>query len=302
MQGLILTAKHHDGFCLWHPQYTTHSVTHSPWRDSHGDVVAELAQACAAAGLKFGIYLSPWATQPPDYGTSGYLTYYRNQLRELLSNYGSLFEVWFDGANGGDGYYGGSYEVRKIDAKTYYEWDETLAMVRTLQPDACIFSDALPMYAGWAMSMASPAILAGQPLIPPTSILALADPAYLNTGERHCAMASCRDAMYRSGQAGFITNTKTTRCARRQICGSYTWRRWDGVLIYWSIYPSHRRGKSMRKIGEFVSVSCDAPGRFLPKTTSTKPNSAPARYMKIICSMMLPARFGCQKVPIRHHG
>jgi alpha-L-fucosidase len=185
MHGLILTAKHHDGFCLWPSQYTTHSVKHSPWRNGQGDVVAELAQACATAGLKFGIYLSPWDRNHPDYGTPAYLTYYRNQLRELLSNYGPLFEVWFDGANGGDGYYGGSYEVRKIDAKTYYEWDETLAMVRAFQPDVCIFSDAGPDVR-WVGNEHG---IAGDPCwstIDPTGLYpGNADPALLNVGQRH---------------------------------------------------------------------------------------------------------------------
>lgn len=185
MQGLILTAKHHDGFCLWPSRYTTHSVASSPWRNGQGDVVGELAQACAAAGLKFGIYLSPWDRNHAEYGRPAYLTYYRNQLRELLSNYGPLFEVWFDGANGGDGYYGGANEVRKIDAKTYYEWDETLAIVRELQPDAVIFSDAGPDVR-WVGNEKG---IAGDPCwstIDTTGLYpGLADPAYLNTGERH---------------------------------------------------------------------------------------------------------------------
>ncbi len=185
MQGLILTAKHHDGFCLWPSRYTTHSVASSPWRNGQGDVVGELAHACAAAGLKFGIYLSPWDRNHAEYGRPAYPTYYRNQLRELLSNYGPLFEVWFDGANGGDGYYGGANEVRKIDAKTYYEWDETLAIVRELQPDAVIFSDAGPDVR-WVGNERG---IAGDPCwstIDTTGLYpGLAEPAYLNTGERH---------------------------------------------------------------------------------------------------------------------
>jgi len=185
MQGLILTAKHHDGFCLWPSRYTAHSVASSPWRNGQGDVVGELAQACTAAGLKFGIYLSPWDRNHAEYGRPAYLAYYRNQLRELLSNYGPLFEVWFDGANGGDGYYGGANEVRKIDAKTYYEWDETLAIVRELQPDAVIFSDAGPDVR-WVGNEKG---IAGDPCwatIDTTDLYpGLAEPAYLNTGERH---------------------------------------------------------------------------------------------------------------------
>ena len=140
MKGLILTAKHHDGFCLWPSDYTEHSVKHSPWRGGKGDVVAEVAAACRQFGLKFGVYLSPWDRNHPDYATPAYLVYYRSQLRELMTRYGPLFEIWFDGANGGDGYYGGKYERRAIDGKTYYEWEETFALVRELQPDACIFN------------------------------------------------------------------------------------------------------------------------------------------------------------------
>jgi alpha-L-fucosidase len=144
MKGLILTAKHHDGFCLWPSEYTGHSVKQSPWREGRGDMVREFADACRRHGLKFGVYLSPWDRNHPEYGRPEYLTYYRHQLRELLSNYGPLFEVWFDGANGGDGYYGGARERRNIDRRTYYDWPTTWQLVRELQPGACIFSDAGP--------------------------------------------------------------------------------------------------------------------------------------------------------------
>jgi alpha-L-fucosidase len=140
MKGLILTAKHHDGFCLWPSDYTDHSVKSSPWCGGKGDVVGEIAAACQRHGLKFGVYLSPWDRHHPDYGSPVYIRYYRNQLRELLTRYGPLFEIWFDGANGGDGYYGGKYEKRSIDGRTYYEWEETFALVRELQKEACIFN------------------------------------------------------------------------------------------------------------------------------------------------------------------
>ena len=91
-----------------------------------------------------GVYLSPWDRNHPDYGTEAYITYYRNQLTELLTQYGPLFEVWFDGANGGDGYYGGANESRKVDKLTYYDWPNTHALVRQYQPDAVMFSDAGP--------------------------------------------------------------------------------------------------------------------------------------------------------------
>lgn len=144
MKGIIITAKHHDGFCLWPSAYTEHSVKNSPWKDGQGDVIRELSDACMEYGLKFGVYLSPWDRNHADYGKPEYLDYFRNQLRELLTNYGEVFEVWFDGANGGTGYYGGANEERKIDNRTYYQWDSVFKIVRELQPNACIFSDGGP--------------------------------------------------------------------------------------------------------------------------------------------------------------
>jgi alpha-L-fucosidase len=144
MKGLILTAKHHDGFCLWPSKYTDHSVKQSPWKNGRGDVVKEISDACKKYGLKFGIYLSPWDRNSKDYGRAEYLTYYRRQLRELLTHYGPVFEIFLDGANGGDGYYGGARETRRIDRDKYYDWPATWALVRQLQPGACLFSDAGP--------------------------------------------------------------------------------------------------------------------------------------------------------------
>ncbi len=144
MKGLILTCKHHDGFCLWPSRYTEHSVKNSPWRNGRGDVVKEISTACRKHGMKFGVYLSPWDRNHKDYGRPEYLTYFRNQLRELLTSYGPVFEIFLDGANGGDGYYGGARETRKIDRDTYYDWPTTWNLVRKLQPDTCLFSDAGP--------------------------------------------------------------------------------------------------------------------------------------------------------------
>ncbi|MGA0555672.1 alpha-L-fucosidase [Larkinella sp. VNQ87] len=141
MKGIIFTAKHHSGFCLWPSKYTDYSVEKAPWRNGKGDVVREMANACKEYGLKFGVYLSPWDRNHPDYGKPEYITYFRNQLRELLTNYGNIFEVWFDGANGGSGYYGGANETRKIDAKTYYDWPNTYKLVRQLQPNIVIWND-----------------------------------------------------------------------------------------------------------------------------------------------------------------
>jgi alpha-L-fucosidase len=144
MRGVILTAKHHDGFCLWPTKTTDHSVAHSNWRNGRGDIVRELADACKRHGLRFGVYLSPWDRNNVQYGRPEYVQIYRQQLRELLTNYGPIFEVWHDGANGGDGFYGGAREKRTIDRRTYYDWPTTWQLVRTLQPKAVIFSDVGP--------------------------------------------------------------------------------------------------------------------------------------------------------------
>jgi alpha-L-fucosidase len=144
MKGLIITTKHHDGFVLWPSAYTEHSVKNSPWKDGKGDLILELADACAEYGLKFGIYYSPWDRNHPDYGKPEYIRYMRNQLTELLTNYGEIFEVWFDGANGGDGWYGGANETRTVDKFSYYDWPTTHELVRKLQPGAMMFSDAGP--------------------------------------------------------------------------------------------------------------------------------------------------------------
>jgi alpha-L-fucosidase len=144
MKGLILTAKHHDGFCLWPSKFTEHSVKNSGWKDGRGDIVKEISQACKRHGIKFGVYLSPWDRNHKDYARPEYITYYRNQLRELLEGYGDIFTVWFDGANGGDGYYGGARETRRIDNRTYYDWPTTHQIVRKLMPGAVMFSDAGP--------------------------------------------------------------------------------------------------------------------------------------------------------------
>ncbi|HHT30430.1 MULTISPECIES: alpha-L-fucosidase [Petrimonas] len=143
-KGIILTCKHHDGFCLWPSQFTEHSIKKSPYKNGQGDIVKELSDACKRDGLKFGVYLSPWDRNHKDYGNPDYILYYRNQIKELFTNYGDIFEMWFDGANGGTGYYGGARESRSIDRETYYDWPTTLRQIRELQPNVLFFSDAGP--------------------------------------------------------------------------------------------------------------------------------------------------------------
>lgn len=129
MKGLILTAKHHDGFCLWPTNTTSYSVSASPWRNGKGDLVREVADACHKEGIKLGIYLSPWDRNHPTYGDSpAYNKVFISQLTELLSNYGELFEVWFDGANGE----GPNGKVQQYDFESYYQ------LIRKLQPNAVI--------------------------------------------------------------------------------------------------------------------------------------------------------------------
>lgn len=138
LKGVILTAKHHDGFCLWPSAYTEYSVKNSPWKNGKGDLVREFVNACHEYGMKVGLYLSPWDCNHPDYGKPEYITYFRNQLRELLTNYGKLYEFWFDGANGGRGYYStDSLHTRKITAD-YYPWESLTEMVYELQPNCVV--------------------------------------------------------------------------------------------------------------------------------------------------------------------
>jgi alpha-L-fucosidase len=144
VRGFILTCKHHDGLCLWPTKTTDHSIRASSWRNGQGDIVRDLAAAARRIGLEFGVYLSPWDRNNPHYGTPRYIEIYRQQLTELLTQYGPIFEVWHDGANGGDGYYGGAREKRTIDKRTYYDWPKTWNLVRSLQPNAVIFSDVGP--------------------------------------------------------------------------------------------------------------------------------------------------------------
>ena len=129
MKGLILTCKHHDGFCLWPSKYTKHTIAASPYKDGKGDIVREVAEACSTAGIKFGVYLSPWDRNSVLYGRGKeYDDFFVNQLTELWENYGPVFDVWFDGACG-EGPNG---------KKQYYDWERYYEVIRKLQPEACI--------------------------------------------------------------------------------------------------------------------------------------------------------------------
>ena len=146
LRGLVIVAKHHDGFCLWPTKTTKHNITKSPfWNGGLGvsvgrNYVKEMEQACRRAGLKFGVYVSPWDRSSAYYGTEKYVEIYHEQIRELVSgDYGEIFEIWFDGANGGDGWYGGANERRKISAG-YYRFDKLFRFVRSMQPTTTVFA------------------------------------------------------------------------------------------------------------------------------------------------------------------
>lgn len=128
MKGLILTCKHHDGFCLWPSIYTEHSIKNAPWRSGTVDIVKEVSEACLRGGIKFGVYLSPWDRHEQTYGSEDYNKYFTNQLSELLTNYGEVFCVWFDGACGE-----GPNGNRQV-----YDWDAYYKVIRELQPNAVI--------------------------------------------------------------------------------------------------------------------------------------------------------------------
>ena len=134
MKGAVITAKHHDGFCLWQTETTEHSIKNSPYKNGKGDIVREFADACRRGGIKFGFYLSPWDRNCELYGTDAYNDFYRAQLTELLTNYGDVFHVWFDGACGE----GPSGKKQVYDFESYFE------LVRKYQPNATVFKDEGP--------------------------------------------------------------------------------------------------------------------------------------------------------------
>ena len=133
-KGIIITAKHHDGFCLWPSKFSTHTVRESKWKDGKGDILKELSQACKETGLKFGVYISPWDRNHPDYGTPKYNDVFVNMMKEIFQNYGPIWELWWDGANG-EGPNG---------KKQVYDWDLFKKTVKTFSPKTVVFSDVGP--------------------------------------------------------------------------------------------------------------------------------------------------------------
>lgn len=134
MEGVIITAKHHDGFCLWPSEHSTHTVRESKWRNGKGDVLKELSEACKEFGIKFGVYLSPWDRNHPTYFTAEYNNVFKKMLEEVLSNYGDVYYVFFDGA----------FSMGPDGKRQEYDWDGFTEVVRRCQPDAVIFSDGGP--------------------------------------------------------------------------------------------------------------------------------------------------------------
>ncbi|MDZ4795868.1 MAG: alpha-L-fucosidase [Bacteroidota bacterium] len=133
-KGIIITAKHHDGFCLWPSNFSKHTVRESKWKDGKGDVLKELSQACREAGLKFGVYLSPWDRNHPDYGTEKYNTVFAGMMKEIFQNYGPIWEMWWDGANG-EGPNGKTQD---------YDWKRFENIVKQYSPKTVVFSDIGP--------------------------------------------------------------------------------------------------------------------------------------------------------------
>lgn len=167
----IITAKHHDGFCLWPSKYTNHSVKSSLWKNGKGDVVREISDACREYGIKFGVYLSPWDRNQPLYGTNEYNTYYKNQLRELLTNYGEVAEVWFDGAKG------------KNAKDMQYDFPGFWKLVRQLQPKAVMFSDVGPDVRWVGNESGNAGETCWSTITTDGMAPGKADPNYLNTGD-----------------------------------------------------------------------------------------------------------------------
>ena len=159
MKGIMITVKHHDGFCLWPTEYGEYNISKSPVENGNADILKSLIEACKKQDLKIGIYISPWDRNHAQYGEAAYADYFQNQIKEVVDKYCNdieLFEFWFDGANGGDGYYGGARETRSIDPTTYYRYEEAARTIHSKFPNAMIFGGTVPTIrwigneAGWA--------------------------------------------------------------------------------------------------------------------------------------------------------
>lgn len=147
MKGIMITVKHHDGFCLWPTEYGEYNISKSPAENGNADILKSLIEACKKYDLKIGIYISPWDRNHAEYGRAEYVDYFQNQIREVVEKYCNdieLFEFWFDGANGGDGYYGGARETRSIDPKSYYRYEEAANTIHSKFPNAMIFGGTVP--------------------------------------------------------------------------------------------------------------------------------------------------------------
>ncbi|MBC8065857.1 MAG: alpha-L-fucosidase, partial [Chlorobia bacterium] len=175
MKQVIITAKHHDGFCLWPTTQSKHTVAQSKWRDGKGDVLADLRKACNEYGLKMGVYLSPWDRNHPKYGTPEYNDVFVAMLEEVLTKYGPIYEVWFDGANGE-----GPNGKRQV-----YDWPRFIATVRKHAPDAVIFSDAGPdiRWVGNEAGIAGETCWSTIDKDNPRAAIGAADTKYLNAGD-----------------------------------------------------------------------------------------------------------------------
>jgi alpha-L-fucosidase len=230
MKMLILTAKHHDGFCLWPSAFTEHSVKNSPWKKGKGDVVKELSDACHEAGLKFGIYLSPWDRHDTSYGTAAYNEHYMNQLRELLTNYGTISELWMDGAKGDN--------ARDME----YDFTAWRKLIYELQPHCLIFSDAGPDIR-WVGNENG---IAGETnwstLTPEGIIIGKANTSLLNTGDpmgtnwvpAECDVSIRPGWFYHSGQDSLVKSPEKLVDLYYQSVGR------NGVLLL--NIPPDRRG------------------------------------------------------------
>lgn len=177
MKGLILTCKHHDGFCLWPSKYTRHSIANSAWMDGKGDIVRAVSDACRRQDMLFGTYLSPWDRNHAEYARPGYVAYYKNQIAELMANYGPVFEMWFDGANGGDGFYGGAREKRQIP-DGYYDFPGIAQQIRAADPNCVIWGAGSSGDVTWGGSEAGVVPDPCWPTMPNTKRLAPGD-AYI---------------------------------------------------------------------------------------------------------------------------